>query len=100
MKNLSAGLTMAALASVMIAAAPNPGIAASKKKQVQQPVQTVPVISGRPYGNWFFSDGSQQWLGRTVAGAAPNIIATGAGVRCEFRYAVSNGQRVKYEYCE
>lgn len=61
---------------------------------------TLPGMAGGFFGEWFFSDGSQQRLSRTVAGAAPNIIATAAGVRCDYRYVVRNGQRVKYEVCE
>lgn len=63
-------------------------------------VSTLPGMAGGFFGEWFFSDGSQQRLSRTLAGAAPNIIATAAGVRCDYRYVVRNGQRVKYEVCE
>ena len=103
MTSLRASLTTAAIAAGVIAATTLPGVAAPKKKPAKYPapaVQTAPRASGGAYGKWFFSDGSQQWLGRTVAGAAPNIIATGAGVRCSFAYRVQNGQRVKYEICE
>ena len=87
MNGLLANLKITAIAAGVIAAATLPGLAASKKKPAKYPapaVQTAPPVSGGAYGKWFFSDGSQQWLGRTVAGAAPNIIATGAGVRCSF----------------
>jgi hypothetical protein len=100
MKKLSA-FTIMALAAGLSCAATLPGHAASKKPVKQAaPQSQAPIYIGRAYGNWFFSDGSQQRLGRTVAGAAPNIIATGDGVRCEFRYISRNGQRLKYEYCE
>ena len=52
------------------------------------------------FGGWFYSDGSQQYNSRAVAGAAPNRLATGRGVRCEYRYVVRNGQRIRYRYCE
>lgn len=61
---------------------------------------TVPGLAGGAFGNWYWSDGSQQRLDKTVAGAAPNIIATGNGVRCDFRYFVQNGKRVRVEVCE
>ena len=63
-------------------------------------VTAMPGLAGGFFGDWFFSDGSQQRLSKTVAGAAPNIIATSNGVRCDYRYVVRNGQRVKYEVCE
>ena len=56
------------------------------------------VAYGGAFGRYFGPDGSQQRLNRTVAGAAPNIIATGAGVRCEYRYIVQNGQRLRFQY--
>jgi hypothetical protein len=61
---------------------------------------TVPGIAGGAFGNWYWSDGSQQRVGKVVAGAAPNIIATGNGVRCDYRYFVQNGKRVRVQVCE
>jgi hypothetical protein len=103
MTSLRSTLKITTIAAGMIAAATLPGLAASKKKPVHNTapaVQIAPPTSGGAYGKWFFSDGSQKWLGRTVAGAAPNILATGAGVRCSYVYRVQNGQRVRYEVCE
>jgi len=101
MKKLSASFTIAALAASIVAVGTMPGMAASKKRVQAAPyAHSAPYATGGTYGRWFFYDGSQERLGRTVAGAAPNILATGAGVRCEFRYMMRNGQRIKYEYCE
>jgi hypothetical protein len=100
MKRLYAS-TIMALAAGLVLAATAPSDAASRKRVGQAaPQGQETIFIGRAYGNWFFSDGSQQRLGRTVAGAAPNILATGDGVRCEFRYMMRNGQRFKYEFCE
>jgi hypothetical protein len=100
MKSLYA-IKIMGLAAGLVFAATAPGDAASKKRVRQAaPQGQETVYIGRAYGNWFFSDGSQERLGRTVAGAAPNILATGDGVRCEFRYMIRNGQRLKYEFCE
>ncbi len=54
---------------------------------------------GGAFGSYFYSDGSQQRLSRTVAGAAPNARATAAGVRCSYQYFIQNGERVRYEIC-
>ena len=55
---------------------------------------------GGAFGNFFYSDGSQARNSRTIAGAAPNSIATfQGGVRCEYRYIYQNGKKVRYEYC-
>ena len=50
------------------------------------------------FGNYYYSDGSQQRSG--VAGAAPNILATANGVRCSYRYVVNGGLRIRHEVCE
>jgi hypothetical protein len=77
------------------------GLAASRKTTPPPPQNTVTniVAYGGAFGRYFVPDGSQQRLNRTVAGAAPNIIATGAGIRCEYRYVVQNGQRLRFQYC-
>ncbi|GIL00653.1 MAG: hypothetical protein BroJett030_05520 [Alphaproteobacteria bacterium] len=59
-----------------------------------------PAVSGGFFGNWFPADGSQSFNSRAVAGAAPNSLATGRGVRCEYRYVVRNGVRERYEFCQ
>jgi hypothetical protein len=56
--------------------------------------------AGGFFGTWFYKDGSQAYNARAVAGAAPNALATARGARCEYRYIVQNGQRVRYEICE
>jgi hypothetical protein len=101
MTSYSANFKIAAIAAGLVAVGAMPGMAASKKRVPPAPyAHSAPFATGGAYGSWFFSDGSQERLGRTVAGAAPNILATGAGVRCQFRYVVRNGQRIKYEYCD
>jgi hypothetical protein len=99
---LIAAAAVTILAAGAFAGMTLPGLAAAKNARpvAQPPAQTVPFVAyGGAFGRYFAPDGSQQWLGRTVAGAAPNIIATGAGVRCEYRYIVQNGQRIKFQYC-
>jgi hypothetical protein len=99
---LIAAAAVTILAAGAVAGMTLPGLAASKKAKpvAQPPSQSAPFIGfGGAFGRYFAPDGSQQRLNRTVAGAAPNILATGAGVRCEYRYVVQNGQRIKYEYC-
>lgn len=55
---------------------------------------------GGAYGGYFYNDGSQARNSRTIAGAAPNSLATfQGGVRCEYRYTYRNGQKQRYEYC-
>jgi hypothetical protein len=61
---------------------------------------TPAAAQGGFFGKWFYQDGSQAYNARAVAGAAPNPLATAAGVRCEYRYVNQNGQRVRYEICE
>lgn len=61
---------------------------------------TTAHAQGGFFGSWFYQDGSQAFNSRAVAGAAPNALATGRGVRCEYRYVVRNGQRIRYQYCE
>jgi hypothetical protein len=99
---LSAAIAATSIAAIISGVIAAPALAASKKAVVAPPPnQAAPFIGfGGAFGRYFPSDGSQQWLGRTVAGAAPNILATAAGVRCEYRYIVQNGQRIKYEYCD
>ncbi len=82
MSNPSSMIRMAVLSAALLAAT------------------TMPGMAGGFFGNWYFNDGSQQRVSRTVAGAAPNIIATSRGVRCDYRYVVRNGKRIKYEVCE
>ena len=61
---------------------------------------TMAQAQGGFFGSWWYSDGSQAFNSRAVAGAAPNALATASGVRCEYRYVVQNGQRVRYQVCE
>lgn len=98
---LSAAIAVTFGAAIISGITAGPALAASKKAAAATPTnQAAPFIGfGGAFGRYFPSDGSQQWLGRTVAGAAPNIRATAAGIRCEYRYIVQNGQRIKYEYC-
>ncbi len=98
----SAAISATFVATVALCITTAPALAASKKAVVAPPPnQAAPFIGfGGSFGRYFPSDGSQKWLGRTVAGAAPNIRATAAGVRCEYRYIVQNGQRIKFEYCD
>jgi len=57
-------------------------------------------VFGGAFGNFYYSDGSQARNSRTIAGAAPNSLATfQGGVRCEYRYGYVNGQKQRYEYC-
>ena len=47
-----------------------------------------------------FTDGTQAYNSRVIAGAAPNWHATFIeGDRCSFFYRVVNGQRLRYQVC-
>ena len=61
---------------------------------------TAADAQGGFFGSWFYRDGSQEFNARAVAGAAPNVLANAGGVRCEYRYIVQNGQRIRYQFCE
>ncbi|MGI9402820.1 MAG: hypothetical protein ACR2O0_16300 [Rhizobiaceae bacterium] len=57
-------------------------------------------VFGGAFGNYYYSDGSQPRNSRTIAGAAPNSLATfQGGVRCEYRYSYINGRKQRFEYC-
>jgi hypothetical protein len=53
------------------------------------------------YANPYFSDGTQQYQSRVIAGAAHNLYSTYIdGVRCHYEYRVAYGSRIRVEVCE
>lgn len=53
------------------------------------------------FGNYYYSDGSQERLSRVIAGAAPNMDATyNGGVRCHFRFIVRPEGKQRIQVCE